>query len=456
MRNFEVNIRQKLIFSIFLIFLSGSVLSSISLWSNSHSLKLLEVLDNHDQIVINTTKKIIKNSQHAEELLLLYLMFSEPKNRSQFFINTARIYDQIALLNEIIQSIEIKKIVKNVSAEHQQFVMQADFLLLQHDQKNGFGPYLLNDQYQEKTKSFDNAFSRLTVAVFELKKAISRLSSEKKERIVRLTEAVQYALYIIITFFLFSISLGFWAAFGSPKSLGRWKTKGVQKEVYGLVIPVDGEINLDTKELVPSLKRIITNLKSSNQKLTTNNKILKQKILKNKLKEKELHKQATFDSLTNVLNRRAFFEKAQEEVERTLRYKTKLSVLMLDIDHFKSVNDNYGHPAGDEVLKKFITAVEHILRNSDFIGRIGGEEFAVLMPETELEKARIIGERIRDRIADITIPIDHFTLRLTVSLGTAEFSDEEKNLYPTMKRADAALYRAKEAGRNRVCIETRA
>ncbi len=435
-----------------MLFLIGSALGPIAIWSNQQLMNLVDIIEYHERLVIKTANKIISNSQQAEELLLFYFILGDTRDRDQFFIYTAQINHQITLLNEAIQSIELKRIIQKLTGEQQKLAAQADYLILQHDQKNRENPYFLNDRFRTKIRQFNLTISRLVDTVLELKENKSRQFSVKKDRIVLLTEIIEYAVYLIIPLFLLSIILGIRMVFTFP-GLSRFRnglSGGDSKNVAG---SVDKESKHPTVEATPLIKQEINHLKSTNQKLTSHNKILKQEILKSRIKEKELHKQATTDFLTNVLNRRAFFEKAQEEVERTLRYKNKLSVLILDIDHFKSINDSYGHHAGDEVLKKFIQSVENTLRNSDFIGRIGGEEFAVLLPETELDKALIIGERIRDLIGNITIPVDHLTLRLTVSLGAAEYNSGEKNIYSTIKRADAALYRAKESGRNRICTE---
>lgn len=423
-----------------------------AIWSNQESNRLFDALKNHDQLIIKTANKIVSNSRQAEELLFLYLILSDPQDRNQFIISTSRIKDQIGFLEEISPSEEIKKIVTNLNSELHKIAAQADYLLLQHNKNKRFGSFLKNDQYRKNTKGFNDAVSRMTDTVFDLKNALYRHSSLQKDRIIHLTAFVKYTLFIIIALLVVSLYLGRKIASVSPSPLFPRK-KAVTGNIDKVPYSGNDHNNGSREESDPSLKRIISKLRSSNEKLINHNKILKQEILKSRQKEKELHKQATTDFLTNVLNRRAFFEKAQEEVERTLRYKNKLSVLILDIDHFKSINDSYGHHAGDEVLKKFIHSVENILRNSDFIGRIGGEEFAVLLPETELDRALIIGERIRDRIGNITIPIEKLTLRLTVSLGAAEYNSGEKNIYSAIKRADAALYRAKESGRNRICTE---
>ena len=126
---------------------------------------------------------------------------------------------------------------------------------------------------------------------------------------------------------------------------------------------------------------------------------------------------------------------------------------MMDLDYFKSINDNYGHLGGDEILKIFAKEAEKPLRTSDLIGRVGGEEFAVILPETDLERAVKIAERIRLLVQDISVPIGQLEIHFTVSIGVSEMMTGETDINSALNRADKALYRAKEAGRNRVCME---
>jgi diguanylate cyclase (GGDEF)-like protein len=168
--------------------------------------------------------------------------------------------------------------------------------------------------------------------------------------------------------------------------------------------------------------------------------------------EYQLRQMATIDDLTGALNRRAFFSAAEQEMERSVRYGNFISLVMFDIDHFKQVNDLHGHAVGDRALRAAVGALRSNLREVDILGRIGGEEFAVLLPETPLAGALEVAERLRQAIMDITLPLEdsRFPLRLTASLGVAERSGEEHSVDMVLARADAALYRAKSQGRNRV------
>lgn len=167
----------------------------------------------------------------------------------------------------------------------------------------------------------------------------------------------------------------------------------------------------------------------------------------------ELERQAHSDYLTGLDNRRHFLEQAENELIRTLRYDRDLSILMIDIDHFKQVNDTYGHKVGDIVLQKFADVCRATLRNIDVIGRIGGEEFAVLLPEAGREQAMDAAERLRAALACAQVTLDSgLPLHFTASLGVITLEEKDTNIDMLLNQADQALYRAKDQGRNRVCM----
>lgn len=156
---------------------------------------------------------------------------------------------------------------------------------------------------------------------------------------------------------------------------------------------------------------------------------------------------ASMDALTGVMNRRAFLKYAHREITRATRYGHNLSLVFIDIDHFKRINDTYGHPAGDEVLKIFVDTVKARIRDTDFISRWGGEEFIVLTPETGIEGVQNFAESVREWVAATEFPeVGH----VTCSLGVAQWKPGE-TFEIVCSRADAALYEAKKTGRNRVC-----
>jgi diguanylate cyclase (GGDEF)-like protein len=164
----------------------------------------------------------------------------------------------------------------------------------------------------------------------------------------------------------------------------------------------------------------------------------------------QLEKLATTDSLTGLHNRRHFLSCAEAEWSRFLRYHRAVSVLMLDIDHFKSVNDRYGHAVGDEVICAVAEACATGKRKPDIVGRFGGEEFAILLPETTSSSAMIVAERIRNRLAEQALTTQGVTVKVTASIGVAEASAGMSGFGVLMRNADQALYQAKANGRNRV------
>jgi diguanylate cyclase (GGDEF)-like protein/PAS domain S-box-containing protein len=166
--------------------------------------------------------------------------------------------------------------------------------------------------------------------------------------------------------------------------------------------------------------------------------------------QQKLKRYATIDTLTGAYNRGYFTRNGEKELQRIARYDRPASLLLFDLDHFKNVNDTYGHAAGDTVLKCFSRCAAEQLRDSDILGRIGGEEFGVLLVETDLAGARQLAERIREAISELVIPSDKSTISITVSVGCTSFDGPEDSLSDMLKRADKELYRAKKNGRNRV------
>jgi len=168
------------------------------------------------------------------------------------------------------------------------------------------------------------------------------------------------------------------------------------------------------------------------------------------LSTEALRRLATIDPLTELANRRGFLEKFETERYRARRYGRNLSILMLDADHFKRVNDNYGHDAGDEVLRIIATRIRTMLRGTDVAGRLGGEEFAVLMPETDLAGAAVLAERIRAEIAANPVRFADHLIPVTVSIGVTAVPVEENGLEAALRTADGLMYQAKHLGRNRI------
>lgn len=166
----------------------------------------------------------------------------------------------------------------------------------------------------------------------------------------------------------------------------------------------------------------------------------------------EVQRLAITDPLTGLLNRRGFFENGAREVARARRYGTPLAAIMLDLDHFKDINDTHGHAVGDQVVAHMAARCVELLRQVDLLGRYGGEEFVLLLPGTTPEGALNIAERLRRAFED-PLPVEPAGLIVTLSLGVAALTDRTPDLEALLQAADRALYKAKAAGRNRAWLE---
>lgn len=159
---------------------------------------------------------------------------------------------------------------------------------------------------------------------------------------------------------------------------------------------------------------------------------------------------ARLDHLTQLPNRRVLEGRLAEEYERSRRYGSPLSMIMLDIDHFKAVNDTHGHMAGDKVLQLVSLMLQNNIRKSDFAARYGGEEFAIVLPETAVRPARSVAEKIRKVIEESALRYERAMIHVTVSAGVGELAPQSEKQEEFIKRVDGALYKAKREGRNRV------
>jgi diguanylate cyclase (GGDEF)-like protein/PAS domain S-box-containing protein len=164
-----------------------------------------------------------------------------------------------------------------------------------------------------------------------------------------------------------------------------------------------------------------------------------------------LENMATIDSLTGLANRQAFMQRAKNEFNRARRYARPLTVVMIDIDHFKAINDQYGHAAGDDVLRQAADICQSSLRGSDFMGRVGGEEFVLLLPDTPPTNAYYVAERMRTHLCETSIELENGTrLNITASFGVASMNEDDSDFDALLERADEAMYHAKHDGRNQV------
>lgn len=176
-------------------------------------------------------------------------------------------------------------------------------------------------------------------------------------------------------------------------------------------------------------------------------------ILELESKNVELERLAIMDPLTNIYNRRFFFETAEKEFERTKRYTNPLALILFDIDHFKQVNDTHGHLVGDQVLINLAKLCRETIRTVDILARYGGEEFILLMPDTPLKAAENAAERLREMVAKTNLTDNQIDLTVTISLGVNNWDGTgELDLTAFIDQADQALYQSKEGGRNRVTV----
>jgi diguanylate cyclase (GGDEF)-like protein len=175
-------------------------------------------------------------------------------------------------------------------------------------------------------------------------------------------------------------------------------------------------------------------------------------IYRNNCSSEVLRRLATTDSLTGAFNRRYFMELMAREQRRADRYETIYTILMIDIDHFKRVNDTYGHQVGDRAIRAMADACKHATRPTDIVARYGGEEFVVTLTHTDQAGALKVAERLREAVSQIAIPTEREALTFTVSVGVGTYRTRS-SIDEIIGRADQALYRAKTAGRNRVCVD---
>jgi diguanylate cyclase (GGDEF)-like protein/PAS domain S-box-containing protein len=179
---------------------------------------------------------------------------------------------------------------------------------------------------------------------------------------------------------------------------------------------------------------------------------IKDDISERKQLEEQLQKLANTDPLTELFNRRILLEHLAQETARLARFKNQsAALLMLDLDHFKRINDTYGHSTGDEVLRKFADIIRQTSRNIDIAARLGGEEFAILLPGATKKDAMAVAERLRNEIANAIMPHKKGSVRITVSIGAAALSADDVGGDRVLNHADVALYTAKDAGRNQCC-----
>ncbi len=189
------------------------------------------------------------------------------------------------------------------------------------------------------------------------------------------------------------------------------------------------------------------------QKISQDHKVIQKYAARLAAANRKLETMAMTDALTGLPNRRSALNRLKEEVSESRRHNTPLSCIMIDIDHFKLVNDSYGHDIGDRVLKKIADIFSTTARSYDMVSRIGGEEFLVICARSALSESRQLAERLRQAIHSLRISLEEYTIQTTISLGVASWHETMSSGEDMTKAADRALYRAKQKGRDRVEIE---
>jgi len=236
------------------------------------------------------------------------------------------------------------------------------------------------------------------------------------------------------------------------------------REAYPIILHILTHLDLEFRAAEISWKEIIALYKEMNLALgrkislrtaicdyfcSVHKSLRNPKVVEIHVFEKTL-KNSKYDGLTNLLNRQALDEVLNNELNRARRHKLDLSIIFFDLDNFKRVNDTYGHQAGDEALRRVAAAILQEKRLEDIAGRYGGEEMVLVLPETSKENSRIIGERIRAAIENMTIEWDGLAIRFTLSGGIASFPSDAENVDLLVHKADEAVLKAKDTGKNRI------
>ena len=244
-----------------------------------------------------------------------------------------------------------------------------------------------------------------------------------------------------------------------------WQTKMVASGDFTQRVDFMGEFAESFNTMVMQLDKTLKELEVKETELSkTNEELLKEIIIREQTEtalrenEKALKLLAITDPLTGLYNRRHFYKLAENEINRSLRYSCPLSVIMCDIDHFKHINDTFGHLTGDLMLKTVAEIIKREVRTTDTSARYGGEEFIVLLPETPALEAATLGERLRKQIENTTVQTENHQISVTVSFGVSDYlkspgcETQENVMSEFISSADQALYASKHAGRNRITI----
>jgi diguanylate cyclase (GGDEF)-like protein len=234
--------------------------------------------------------------------------------------------------------------------------------------------------------------------------------------------------------------------------LNRFVSRPVKKMIAGTeMIARGGRFNADTIKRNDEMGRLATAISSMGEEIANHQDELKKTNDELVEANRQLEKISTTDALTGLANRRYLLENFNVECERAKRYGHYFSILLIDVDFFKKVNDTYGHICGDMVLRQTADILRKTVRSTDFVARYGGEEFLVLLPETDNKQTRVIAEKLRHEVELHRIIFEEKSLSITISIGIATYPDIDScDSVQLLKAADLALYDAKRNGRNRV------
>jgi two-component system, cell cycle response regulator len=425
-RRGSLSLRQRFTFGIVARLLPLLVLSIggvVSLENTISSFKNTEEKTLQDVFPLKDLESLIFDaSQPVED----YLKSGDRQQRDRFFAVSRKIDDSFAqLLLTNSQDLDKKPLIQASQRSWQQ-LRQTSVAIFAY-------PYPINQKILAEEQQ------RLDLHSREAIESISRLynflyhvqTDENIEQVKQLRETVRWIVFILLGLELTVAAIAgvvFFRSFLVPlKSL----EKGVQHLSEG---DLDYEISLMTSDELGQLAATLNEMAGKLKQTQT-----------------ELQDLAIKDGLTGLYNRREFNKQIKAEIERSQRYQHDCSLLMMDIDYFKKLNDTYGHQGGDEALQAVAKLLQHEVRPVDRVSRYGGEEFVVILPQTSVDSAAIVAERLRSAIATHLVPVSPTeSIHISVSIGFATFPDYAKSEEALISCADQALYHAKRTGRNRV------
>lgn len=405
-----------------------------------------------DSLQINQTIKIMQEGAYSilmipYEMKQLKEMVKKGLQNKRALIEILQLSDNLTMANSELHEKKTcledeKKLLKN-KIEELNFLNKLSFLM-----SSSLNPEIIIDslvQNLKKTVWFD-IFS---VMMFDEKEIFLKIHSHntlKKRLLDDLNRNIHksFARYTGKTSYLNKL----------PQ-----KASGKSEKVINFPRGLELDFNLEVAGKKLGVLKII---RFSNEPFSKDQKSLLSTVsnqlalsLNNAMKHKKYLGLAAHDCLTNTLNRRTFDEIIEREFNRSVRYQAPLSVVMIDLDHFKKINDCWGHQSGDLVLKEVARMVSECLRETDILARYGGEEFVIILPETDIEEAGVLSERIRKAVENYSFNIQEGQIKVTLSLGISSYPyTGVKDKDEMVKLADNALYQAKRNGRNIVYIHS--